>query len=160
RALFRAAARLPATLPIRVDGPPFWPYTRLGFSPQAIFRPCGAPGNFMSWTVVAATFLSVTPRPPTRLAEPGRICSEVMPPASAAPKPGSCGHTECSAQTWAVTGAVASLPSLWALAPGLGYTPRCECTSIRPGVTHLPLPSTRTASAPAARPVPTSATLP
>src|SRR5690606_6575550 len=114
----------------------------------------------MPCAVVAATFLSVTPRPPTRLAEPGRLCSAVTPPASAAPKPGSCGHTECSAQTWAVTGLVASLPSLCALAPGLGYTPRCECTSIRPGVTHLPLPSTRIASAPADRPLPTCATLP
>src|SRR5690554_5308389 len=113
-------------LPMRVAGPPFCPYTRLGFSPQAIFSPCGAPGNFIPCTVVAYTFLSVTPRPPTRLAEPGRICRAVTPPASAAPKPGSCGHTECSAHTWAVTGAVASLPSLCALAPGLGYTPRCE----------------------------------
>ena len=34
--------------------------------------------------LVAGTFFSVTPRPPTRLAEPGRICSAVTPPASAA----------------------------------------------------------------------------
>src|SRR3970040_2390965 len=89
----------------------------------------------------------VTPRPPTRLAEPGSTCSEVTPPAIALAKPGSCGHTECSAQTLAVTGAVASLPSACALTPGLEYTPRCECTSLMPGVTHLPLPSTRVASA-------------
>src|SRR3546814_16860893 len=67
------------------------------------------------------TFFSVTPRPPTRFAEPGRTCSEVIPPASAARKPSSCGHTECSAQTLAVTGAVASLPSLCARA-GAGLT--------------------------------------
>src|SRR5690606_32056375 len=114
-------------LPMRVAGPLFWPYTRLGFSPQAIFRPCGAPGNFIPCAVVEYTFFSVTPRPPTRLAEPGRICSEVTPPASAAPKPGSCGQTECSAHTCAVTGLVISLPSLCARTPGLGYTPRCEC---------------------------------
>ena len=29
------------------------PYTRFGFSPQAILRPCGAPGNFMACMVVA-----------------------------------------------------------------------------------------------------------
>jgi len=28
---------------------PLLPYTRLGFSPQAIFRPQGAPGNFIAW---------------------------------------------------------------------------------------------------------------
>ena len=43
------AARYPATLPMRVAGPPFCPYTRFGFSPQAIFRPHGAPGNFIAW---------------------------------------------------------------------------------------------------------------
>ena len=37
----------------------------------------------------AGTFLSVTERPPNRLAEPGRICSVVTPPlASARLKPG------------------------------------------------------------------------
>src|SRR5690606_11246211 len=105
---------------MRVAGPPLWSYTRLGFSPQAIFSPCGAPGNFIAWYVVADTLRSVTPRPPTRLAEPGRICSVVTPPASAAWKPGSCGHTECSAQTAAVTGEVISLPSLCERVPGLG----------------------------------------
>ena len=82
---------------------------------------------------MAGTFFRVTPRPPTRLAEPGSTCMLVTPPASAVAKPGSCGQTECSAQTLAVTGAVISLPSLCAPTPGLGYTPRCECTSIRPG---------------------------
>ena len=66
----------------------------------------------MPWYVVAATFLRMTLRPPTRLAEPGRICMLVTPPAKALAKPASCGQTECSAQTWAVTALVASLPSL------------------------------------------------
>ena len=109
---------------------------------------------------MAGTFFSVTPRPPIRLAEPGSTCSEVMPPASAAAKPGSCGQTECSAHTFGVTGAVISLPSLCALTPGLGYTPRCECTSMMPGVTHLPVPSTRVASAGACSAVPTATILP
>ena len=39
---------------------------------------------------------------------------------AAAANPGSCGHTECSAQTLAVTGAMASLPSLCAFTRGLG----------------------------------------
>src|SRR5690606_30382610 len=116
----------------------------------------GAPGNFIACTLVPGTFLSVTPRPPNRLAEPGRICSEVTPPASAAAKPGSCGQTECSAQTLAVTGEVASLPSLCARTPGLGYTPRCECTSMMPGVTHLPVASTRVAPAGSSSPAPTA----
>jgi len=35
---------------LRVIGAlPLLPYTRLGFSPQAIFRPQGAPGNFIAW---------------------------------------------------------------------------------------------------------------
>ena len=61
--------------------------------------PCGAPGNFIAWYVVAGTLRSVTPRPPIRLAEPGSTCSVVTPPASAVAKPGSCGQTECSAHT-------------------------------------------------------------
>jgi len=105
-------------------------------------------------------FFTVTPRPPIRLALPGRICREVTPPASAAWKPGSCGQIECSAQTCAVLGEVASLPSLCALAPGLGYTPRCEWMSMMPGVTHLPVASTRTASAGTSRLVPTATILP
>ena len=84
----------------------------------------------------------------------------MTPPASAAWKPGSCGQTECSAQTAAVTGEVISLPSLCEDVPGLGYTPRCEWMSMMPGVTHLPRPSTRTASAGASRPTPTAATTP
>ena len=55
-----------------------------------------------------------------RFAEPGRICSVVTPPASAVRKPGSCGQTECSAQTFAVVGEVASLPSEFASTAGLG----------------------------------------
>src|SRR5690606_1052183 len=121
------------------------PYTRFGFSPQAIFSPYGAPGNFMPWTVRPGTFLTVTLRPPNRLAEPGRICSEVMPPASAVTNPGSCGHTLCSAQTSAVLGEVISLPSACASTEGEGYTPRWECTSMRPGVIQSPEASTRAA---------------
>ena len=74
----------------------------------------------MSMTLRAGTFFSVTPRPPTRLADPGRICSVVMPPMSAKGNWGSWGQTECSAHTRAVTGAVASLPSEWASTPGEG----------------------------------------
>ena len=71
--------------------------------------------------VRAGTFLSVTERPPIRLAEPGRIWSAVTPPfASARLKPGSCGQTECSAQTSGVVGAVASFPSECASTPGEG----------------------------------------
>ena len=104
--------------------------------------------------------MTVTPRPPIRLALPGRICRLVTPPASAAWKPGSCGQIECSAQTCAVTGAVASLPSLCALMPGLGYTPRCEWMSMMPGVIHLPVASTRSASAGASRSAPTATIFP
>src|SRR5690606_40880526 len=68
-------------------------------------------------------------RPPNRLAEPGRICRAVTPPASAVSKPGSWGQTLCSAQTSAVLGADISLPSACASTEGEGYTPRCECTS-------------------------------
>ena len=39
---------------------------------------------------------------------------------------------------------------------GKWVTPRCECTSMTPGVTHLPLPSTRIASAGASRLAPTA----
>src|SRR5688572_33471473 len=100
---------------------PWPPKTRLGFSPQAIFSEYGAPGNFIPCTVREATFLSVTERPPIRLAEPGRICSEVTPPlASARVKPGSCGQTECTVQTSGVVGSVASLPSSCAEVPGEG----------------------------------------
>jgi hypothetical protein len=70
--------------------------------------------------VTLETFFSTTERPPKRFAEPGRICSEVIPPTSAVWKPGSCGHTECSAQTLAVEGAVASLPSELPDTAGLG----------------------------------------
>ena len=59
-----------------------------------------------------------------------------------------------------VTGSTISLPSSWADTPGLGYTPRCECTSIRPGVTHLPWPSTIVLSGGASSWRPTATTLP
>ncbi len=71
----------------------------------------------------------------------------VIPPAIARGICGSWGQNECSAQTSAVTGFVASLPSDSASVPGAAYTPRCEWSSISPGVTYLPVPSTTTASA-------------
>ena len=75
----------------------------------------------MPCTVREDTFLSVTERPPVRLAEPGRIWSAVTPPlASARVKPGSCGQTECSAQTSGVIGLVASFPSECASTLGVG----------------------------------------
>ncbi len=75
----------------------------------------------MPCTVRAETFFSVTDRPPVRFAEPGRICRLVTPPlASARVKPGSCGQTECSAQTSGVIGLVASLPSECACTLGVG----------------------------------------
>src|SRR6266705_4843844 len=69
---------------------------------------------------------------------------------------GSCGQNECSAQTSAVTGCVASLPSDSASVPGAAYTPRWECTSMMPGVTYLPVPSTTIASAGACTLAPTA----
>ena len=64
-----------------------------------------------------------------------------MPPARASLYCGSCVQTLCSAQTSAVTGFVASFPSLLVLTPGAGYTPMCEWLSMMPGVTNLPVPS-------------------
>src|SRR5574341_176876 len=83
-----------------------------------------------------------------------------MPPAIASGICGSCGQKECSAQTSAVTGFVASLPSDSANVPGAAYTPRCECVSIRPGVTYLPVPSTTPASAGAVTVAPSAVILP
>ena len=74
----------------------------------------------MPCMVTDGTLRTVTPRPPNRLAEPGRIWSVVTPPARAVLKPGSWGQSECSAQTWAVFGLVASLPSLMPCTPGEG----------------------------------------
>ena len=102
----------------------------------------------------------VTPRPPIRLPEPGSTCIAVTPPANAVAKPGSCGQSACSAQTLGVVGSTISLPSLCASAPGLAYTPRCECTSMMPGVIHLPAASTTVAPSGACRPRPTAATRP
>src|SRR5690242_13998033 len=109
-------------LPMRVWGIfPFEPYTRLGFSPHAIFRPYGAPGNFIPWAVRAGTFFTTTERPPNKFADPGRICMVVTPPLiSARLKPGSWGQTLCSAQTSGRAGDVASFPSELAETPGDG----------------------------------------
>src|SRR5690242_7116380 len=101
----------------------------------------------MPCTVRDGTTFKTTLRPPIRLAEPGRTCSVVTPPARLRGNCGSCGHTECSAHTLAVTGLLASLPSLLAWTPGAAYTPRCECTSMMPGVTYLPWPSMTVAPA-------------
>src|SRR5690242_5303187 len=114
----------------------------------------------MPCTVRDGTTFKTTLRPPIRLAEPGRTCSVVTPPARLRGNCGSCGHTECSAHTYAVTGFVASLPSSLPLVPGAGYTPSCECVSMMPGVTYLPVPSTTTASGGTAMLVPTPAILP
>ncbi len=54
---------------------------------------------------------------------------------------GSWGQIECSAHTSAVTGLVASFPSLSADVPGAAYTPMWLWVSISPGVTHFPVPS-------------------
>src|SRR3954447_7794229 len=136
------------------------PYTRFGFSPQAIFNPYGAPGNFMPSAVRDGTFLTVTPRPPNRFADPGRICMVVTPPASDRSNWGCCGQMECSADTSAVFGLVTSLPSCSDSIPGAAYTPRCECVSMIPGVTHFAVASITTASAGAFTVCPTAATLP
>src|SRR2546430_472632 len=66
----------------------------------------------------------------------------VIPPAIASGICGSCGQNECSAQTSAVTGVVASLPSDSASVPGAAYTPIWEWSSIGRGVTIFPFPST------------------
>ncbi len=74
----------------------------------------------MPWVVTEGMFFSTTARPPNRLPEPGRINRAVTPPARARSKPGSWGHTECSAQTPAVLGSVSSLPSWRELTSGEG----------------------------------------
>src|SRR6185437_33503 len=103
---------------MRVCGPPRLPYTRLGFSPHAIFRPYLAPGNFIPCTVRDGTTLRIALRPPNRLPEPGSTCSVVTPPARLRGNCGSCGHTECSAHTYGVAGFTSSLPSLFDSTPG------------------------------------------
>src|SRR5262245_28469647 len=108
---------------MRVGGPRF-AYTRFGFSPQAIVSPYFAPGNVVPCAVTDGTTLSTTLRPPKRCPEPGRIWTVGTPAASARGNCGSCGHTECSAQTCGVTGFVSSLPSDNASPPGAAYTPR------------------------------------
>src|SRR5216117_3040228 len=117
-------------LPMRVDGPPRIRYTRLGFSPQAIFRPERAPGNFISCTVRAGISFRIALRPPIRFAEPGNAWMVVIPPAIASGICGSCGQNECSAHTSAVTGfehsAVLTLDSV-----GDGISSTISVTSVR-----------------------------
>ena len=64
------------------------------------------------------TFFSVTPRPPKRFPDPGRISIVVTPPARARSNCGSCGQIACSAETSAVFGFVSSLPSCSDSMPG------------------------------------------
>src|SRR5688572_3488696 len=68
----------------------------------------------------------------------------------------------CSIHTCAVTGAVASFTSLSSVPwpPGAPPAPMCECVSISPGVTYLPVPSMTTASAGAFTVAPISTILP
>ena len=84
----------------------------------------------------------------------------VTPAASARVKPGSCGHTECIAHTSAVFGSVDSFVSLVEEIEGDGETPRCECVSMIPGVTNLPLASITSVPAGTSRFRPTSMILP
>src|SRR5207253_4375849 len=128
---------------------PRFAYTRFGFSPHAIFRPYFAPGNFIPCTLRDGTTLSTTLRPPMRLADPGSTWIVVTPPASVRGNCASCGHTECSTHTFAVTGLVASFTSSVCApgSPGAAAPPMCECVSMMPGVTYLPAPSITTASA-------------
>src|SRR3954464_2263237 len=144
---------------MRVDGPRD-EYTRFGFSPHAIFSPYFAPGNFIPCTDRDGTTLRIALRPPIRLAEPGSTWSVVTPPARLRGNCGSCGHTECSAHTCGVVGLDASLPSLSAFPPGAAYTPRCEWSSMIPGVTYLPAPSIISASAGALTVAPIAAIFP
>ena len=76
-------------------------------------------------------------RPPIRFAEPGRTCAVVMPPASSRGNCGSCGQTECSAHTCAVTGLVASFPSLCACTPGRGVHAQVRVRVDQPGRDEL-----------------------
>jgi hypothetical protein len=120
---------------MRVFGPAFSLYTRLGFSPHAILIVGGAPGNATSSEVRPCRITTVKPSPPIRFAEPGRLSAVVTPPCAAREICGSCGEYAYCARACAVTGALASLPSSFARALGAAYTPMCECVSMRPGVT-------------------------
>ena len=111
-------------------------FRRTPSSGRAARRETSSPGS-----VVAGTFFSVTPRPPIRLPSRAGPAASSRRLRARSGSPGSCGHTPCSAHTFAVTGAVISLPSVCALTPGLAYTPRCECTSMSPGVTQRPFAS-------------------
>jgi len=86
----------------------------------------------------------------------------VTPPASERGNCGSCGHTECSTHTFAVTGFVASFTSFVCVpfSDGTPPAPMCECVSMMPGVTYLPVPSITTASPGALTFAPTAAILP
>src|ERR1035437_1481898 len=153
------AARYPATSPMRVCGPRV-EYTRIGFSPQAIFRPYLAPGNFIPCTLGLGTILRITLRPPNRLPDPGSTWIVVTPPARSRGNCGSCGHTECSTHTYPVTGFTSSLASSRDQTLGAAFAPKCEWSSMMPGVTYFPVPSMTTAPAGAATVAPTETTLP
>ncbi len=83
----------------------------------------------------------VKARPPMRLADPGSTWTAVTPPATARSMVGSCGQNASAVSTSGVLGALASLPSSVPTVSIIGYTPMCECVSMRPGVTNLPAPS-------------------
>ncbi len=95
-----------------------------------------------------------------RLADPGSAWSTVTPPAIASGICGSWGQKLCSAQTCAVTGLVASLPSLSAKVPGAEYTPIWLWVSMRPGVTNFPVPSITVASGGGVRLAPSATIFP
>src|SRR5258708_34478894 len=126
-------------LPMRVEGPPRLPYTRLGFSPHAIFSPYGALGNFMLCTVRDGTSFSTAERPPIRFAEPGSAWIVVTPPAMASGICGSCGQNEGSAQTSAVTGFVAALPFDSGSGPAAAYRRSWQGAAMMPGLTNFPV---------------------
>ncbi len=110
----------------------------------------------------AGTSFNTALRPPIRFPDPGSAWIVVTPPAIASGICGSCGQKECSAHTSAVTGPVSSFPSDSASVAGAAYTPKCECTSMIPGVTYLPVPSTWIAAGGGVvdTPAPTAAILP
>ncbi len=85
--------------------------------------------------------------PPIGLPEPGVMPAASTPPASASRNPSSAGLIASSTRTWAWTGPVSSLVSWPAQPSPSSRAPRWVCASMKPGSTHLPVASTRAASA-------------
>ena len=99
-------------------------------------------GMARSNTVVPTFVLKQMPVPPQTLAEPGRVQQAVKPAPLAAAMPVSNGLSESMARSWAVTGEVFSFTSgMEGIVRGSFIVEMCECASIKPGVTHLPLRS-------------------